>query len=238
MDITRITMNEFEEGLKKTQTVIIPFGSVEEHGSHLPLGTDTMHAYEIALRTSKLRPAFVAPPIWYGLCRSTSEHPGTVSIKGLTLRRLALDIINAFYNKGLKNQILLSGHAGGTHMCYLMDAAEEAVNSLDGLKCMVLSIIDLVKDSCADLVETPNDSHAGEVETSIIQAMSPELVRGTAPKEFPSFPNYLITREKRIYWQGGVWGDPSKATPEKGNTILDRESRHLSSLIDLLEGGP
>ncbi|OCC14604.1 Creatinine amidohydrolase [Dissulfuribacter thermophilus] len=238
MDITRITMNEFEEGLEKTQTVIIPFGSVEEHGAHLPLGTDTMHAHEIALRTSQLRPVFVAPPIWYGLCRSTSEHPGTISIKGLTLRRLALDIIKAFYHKGLINQVLLSGHAGGTHMCYLVDAAEEAVNSLDGLKCMVLSIIDLVKDSCGDIVETPNDSHAGEVETSIIQAMSPELVRGTAPKEFPSFPKYLITREKRIYWQGGVWGDPSKATPEKGKNILDRESRHLSSLIDLLEGDP
>jgi len=235
MEMVRISMKEFEEGLQETRSVIIPFGSVEEHGTHLPLGTDTMHAYEISLRAAHLRPLFVAPPIWYGLCRSTSEHPGTISIKGATLRALCIDIMGALFRKGLTNQVLLSGHAGGTHMSYLVDAAEEVVSTLNGLNCAVLSIIDLIRDSCGDLVETPWDSHAGEVETSIVQAMDKRLLKGTSPPESPSFPKYIITRRKRQYWPGGVWGDPTKASTMKGEEILEREAMALVEIVKAVE---
>ncbi len=235
MEITKITMEEFEAFKEKTRSIIVPFGSVEEHGQHLPLGTDTMHALEIARLTATLRPVFVGAPVWYGLCRSTSEHPGTITIRGTTLRSLAIDLMTGYFDQGLTNQVLLSGHAGGTHMCYLVDAAEEVVKRLPGIRCAVLSIIDLVKDSCSSIVETPGDSHAGEVETSIIQAVMPELVKGTSKKEYPNFPKYLISRQKRIYWRGGVWGDPQKASPEKGHNILKLEAKRVAEILDILK---
>ena len=122
--IENITMPEFEEGLKKTRTVIIPVGSVEEHGPHLPLSTDTMQAYEVAVETSKKVPVFVAPPIHYGVCRSTSQHPGTISITTTTLKSLIKDISVSFSKQGLKNFLIVSGHAGGTHTSALVDVCE------------------------------------------------------------------------------------------------------------------
>ena len=71
MLVTGLTMPAFEEGLKKTRTIVLPFGSVEEHGQHLPLGTDTIQMFELALLAAKRRPLFVGPPVYYGLCRST-----------------------------------------------------------------------------------------------------------------------------------------------------------------------
>lgn len=86
MLIEEMTMAEFEEGLKLTRTVYIPFGSIEEHGNHLPLSTDTIQAYEVGKKAALLIPLFVAPPIHYGSCRSTSCHPGTISISTSTLK--------------------------------------------------------------------------------------------------------------------------------------------------------
>src|SRR5512147_525553 len=77
-----LSMPGFEALLQQTQTVILPLGSLEEHGPHLPLGTDTFHAIEVARRVAELRPLVVAPPVFYGMCRSTREHPGTISISG------------------------------------------------------------------------------------------------------------------------------------------------------------
>jgi len=87
-----LTMPGLESLRQQTQTVILPVGSLEEHGAHLPLGTDTFHALEVARRAAKLRPVVVAPPLFYGMCRSTSEHPGTVSISGDALRAMLLSV--------------------------------------------------------------------------------------------------------------------------------------------------
>ncbi|HDL89818.1 MAG TPA: creatininase family protein [Thermodesulforhabdus norvegica] len=233
--IEEITMNELADGLRKSSTVILPCGSVEEHGPHLPLGTDTWHAMEIARRTAQKRFVWVAPPLWYGLCRSTSQHPGTIGISGLTLRTIICDIVRSLYKQGFRNVIILSGHAGSTHSAMLIDACEELVNELDKLKCAVLTVLDLGARAWKGIVETTDDSHAGEVETSVILHMRPETVKGTAQKEWPDFPPFMIVRDKRKYWPGGVWGDPQKASPEKGKKLLEASVAEMIKIIDAME---
>jgi len=235
MLLEKITMLEFEEGLKQTRSVIVPFGSVEEHGSHLPLGTDTIHAYELACLVSQKKPVFVAPPLWYGLCRSTSQHPGTLTISQPVLRQMTIEIVNSLYHQGIRNFILLSGHAGTTHMAAIIDAADSVVRDIKDINIAVLSIIDLIKKLDSSLVETPGDSHAGEVETSLMMLLRPDDVKGTSPKEFPCFPAFIITRDKRRFWKNGVWGDPSKASKEKGRKILEEEANLLVELLYKLE---
>ncbi len=235
MLLEKITMLEFEEGLKQTRSVIVPFGSVEEHGSHLPLGTDTIHAYELARLVSQKKPVFVAPPLWYGLCRSTSQHPGTLTISQPVLREITIEIVKSLYYQGIRNFILLSGHAGTTHMAAIIDAADNVVKEINDINIAVLSIIDLIKKLDGSLVETPGDSHAGEVETSLMMFLRPDDVKGTSPKEFPSFPAFIITRDKRRFWKNGVWGDPSKASKEKGRDILEKEAELLVELLVKLE---
>lgn len=227
MILEEMTMGEFESGLKITQTVLLPFGSVEEHGYHLPLSTDTIQAYEVAKSAAKIIPLFVAPPMHYGCCRSTSCHPGTISITTNTLQNILKDIVRSLYFNGLTNFIILTGHAGGTHKMALINAGEELVAELLDIKLAVLTEYDLAYAEGKDIIETIGDAHAGEIETSRILHLSPGLVKGTGQREFPNFPPGIIVRNKRKFWTNGVWGDPTKATREKGRRINDLVVRKL-----------
>ena len=231
-------LGEFQEWRQRNRTVIIPVGSLEEHGPHLPLGTDTFHALEVARRVARQRPVLVAPPIFYGICRSTREHPGTISLSGDTLRSLVLDLGRDFYRQGLRNMVILSGHAGGTHLAALVEAGETLLAELPEAGVAVVNILDLLREVVGEqpgLVKTKGDSHAGEVETAVMLAAYPQLVKGSAPAEWPSFPKYILVRDKTRYWPGGVWGDPSQATAAQGEEILAAEARRLTEVIIALE---
>ncbi len=227
-----MTTVQVTEGLKRTRTVVFPFGSVEEHGSHLPLSTDQITAYEISRAASKLIPFFVTPQLWYGVCRSTSQHPGTITISGSTLRLLAQDIAVSLYEHGFRSFILFSGHAGSAHIPVLREAGEWMLAHLPECKVAALSIIELINKDFLSLIETPGDLHAGEVETSLIMHLRPDLVGDELPgAEFPSFPNPILVREKRKLWPGGVWGDPSKANAAKGERMF---TLLVDGMVDLV----
>jgi creatinine amidohydrolase len=236
MIVEEMTMGEFEEGLQRTRTVYIPFGSVEEHGYHLPLSTDTIEAYEVGKRAAEQIPLFVAPPIHYGCCRSTSCHPGTISISTGTLKSLLKDIVRSFRSHGLKNFIVLTGHAGGSHRMALQDAGEELIAELSDINMAVVTEYDLAKESGRGQIETPGDAHAGEIETSRIMHSHPYLVKGTGEAEYPDFPVGILVRDKRKYWQNGVWGDPTKASPEKGRKLEELVVAKVVELARALEG--
>ena len=235
MLISEMTMAEFSAGLLRSRSVLIPYGSTEEHGTHLPLDTDTLHAIAVGKRLAEVRDIFVAPPIHYGVCRSSSDHPGTLSISTETLKALTIDIVSALYRQGLRQFILLSGHAGGTHMAALTDAGEKLLQMHVEAKIAVLTEYQLAARVGRRLIETEGDAHAGEIETSRILHSHPHLVKGTAPREFPEFPTGILVRNKRKYWPGGVWGDPGKATAAKGRELESLVVAALAELVDKLE---
>ena len=68
MQLENMTMEDYKKALKKTKTLILPYGTVEEHGKHLPLGTDTLIVAEILKLLEKKRKVLVAPPLYYGVC--------------------------------------------------------------------------------------------------------------------------------------------------------------------------
>lgn len=226
----KLTLTEVEALAQEKVPVLIPFGSVEEHGPHLPLATDVYTIYGVAEMASREIPLLVAPPLYYGLCRSTADHPGTISIRGTVLRALTLDILSGFYRHGFRKFLLLSGHAGGTHMAFILDAAEEFKTLKEDTSLAVASIIDLIKDCALDCIETPDDSHAGEWETSMIQYFHPELVKGKGKAEYPKFPKFRVVIDKRKYWPGGIWGDPGRASPEKGRILAERLAQKIALL--------
>ncbi len=230
-----MTMGEFEEGLKHCRTVFIPFGSVEEHGYHLPLSTDTIQAYEVGKGAAERIPLFVAPPVHYGCCRSTSCHPGTISITTATLKGLMKDIINSFHSHGLKNFIVVTGHAGGSHRMALQDAGEELLALLPDIRLAVVTEYALAKKEGRGIIETENDAHAGEIETSRIMHSHPHLLKGRGEEEYPNFPLDILVRNKRSYWHGGVWGNPTKATAEKGKRLNDLIIEKIVSLVTEIE---
>ncbi|KIX11633.1 creatininase family protein [Dethiosulfatarculus sandiegensis] len=233
MFLQNITMPEFSRALIKTQSAILPVGVLEQHGPHLPLGLDAMHATMLARRTAELHPCLVAPPLNYGLCRSTSQHPGTVGISANTLKMNIHDISLGFYGQGIKTLTILTGHAGGTHQAALLDSAEEVLKETN-LEIAVICVLDLF-DQATEFLECKGDSHAGEVETSLAMHLWPELVKGSAKEEYPTYPRFILVRDKVGHWPGGVWGDPTKASREKGEKIFELEAENLVKVIKDLE---
>lgn len=235
MIIGKMTMTEFEAGLLKSRTALIPFGSVEEHGSHLPLSTDTIQAYEVCKKAALKIPVFVAPPVHYGNCRSTACHPGTISISTAAVKLLLKGIVTSLRSHGIRNFVALSGHAGGAHRMALQEAGEQLLTEFDDIEIAVVTEYDLAREEGRGIIETPGDAHAGEIETSRILHSHPTLVKGTSPCEYPALPTGILVRDKRRYWPGGVWGDPGKASAEKGACLEDLVVRKLIELIQALE---
>lgn len=220
MLLENITMADFQKGLKKTKTLIVPFGTVEEHGSHLPLSTDTMQIYEVVKEVAKRVRVFVAPPLHYGVLTSTRDHAGSIGISANSLRMITRDLIKSAYVKGLRNFILISGHAGNIHMSALREIGEEMIDDFDDIKIAVISEYDMIRKESDKFVETKDDGHAGEIETSRILHLAPCLVKGRAKEEYPKLPKPFLARDKVKYWKGGVWGNPAKATREKGEKLF------------------
>ena len=224
-----ITANEFAELRKSVNIALVPIGALEEHGSHLPLGVDSLHAWDLAKATSAIYPCFVAPLVFYGLCRSTSDHPGTITISGNTLQNLLQDIGFSLAQQGVKGVCFLTGHAGGTHGARMIEAGEYLLTHTS-LEVAVVSVMDLLKDA-RKYLECPGDSHAGEMETSLAMHLWPQMVKGTAPEEYPTFPSNILVRDKLSHWPGGVWGNPALASSEKGRLLLEAEANSLAAIL-------
>ncbi len=230
------TMDEFRRSVRKAHTLIIPFGTVEAHGTHLPLNTDTLIIREVVKKAASSNDkVFMAPPLQYGVCTSTAQHPGTIGIRTGTLRHIARDIVRDGFRHGLKNFILVSGHGGGLHMAALKEAAETLIEELEGLKIAAFSIYEVLGKEIEEIAETKNDSHAGEMETSLVLYLSPRLVKGRAKEEYPAFPRPIAVKDKLKYWKGAVWGNPGKASAEKGERLFNLMVSKLEGLITTLE---
>jgi creatinine amidohydrolase len=233
--LENITMNEFEKYLKRTKTIVFPFGTVEEHGRHLPLNTDSFIIQEALKIVAKRKKFFLAPIVYYGVCTTTKNHPGTISITPETLRRLSFDLVIEAYKKGLRNFLLISGHGGSLHMSALKETAEILIEKLKGIKIAVFSPYDLLWKELSEIAETPNDSHAGELETSMMLYLSPELVKGRAAEEYPKIPKPFSVKDKVKYWPGGVWGNPKKASAEKGKKAIKLMTDKIAEILDRIE---
>lgn len=232
MLLQEITSSEFARLRESVNIALVPIGALEEHGSHLPLGLDSLHAWELAKKTAQIYPCMVAPLVFYGLCRSTADHPGTISISGPTLQMLLQDIGLSLAEQGMKGVCFLTGHAGGTHGARMIEAGEYLLKHTS-LQVATVSVMDLLKEA-GSFLECPGDSHAGEMETSLAMALWPEMVKGTAPEEYPTFPANILVRDKLAHWPGGVWGNPALASAEKGRLLLDVEARALAEILRML----
>jgi len=235
MILEEMTMEEFKAGILKTKTLAVPYGTLEAHGRHLPLNTDTLVMCRVLEEAAAEMDFFVAPPVHYGVCTSTGQHPGSIGITPPTLRRITTDIATDAFSKGFRNILLISGHAGGAHVAAMKEAAEALAATLTGLTIAAISIYDVIWDDLLRLAETENDSHAGEMETSIIMRLAPKLVKGTSKEEYPAFNKPLINADKLSQWPGAVWGNPAKATAGKGDELFKVMVRATLKIIKKME---
>ncbi len=214
-------MEEVREKISKDAIFILPVGISEGHGRHLPVGTDTIQAEHICDRVADEmeREAVVGPVLKYGNCRATKHLPGTLSISFDSLRNITYDILESAVQQGFEKMIMISGHAGNSHMTALKLAAEDIVEEKDA-DIVVLSDYYFAYDfKGEDVPET--DGHGGEIETSKMLDIVPELVDDDRPHEEISYPKYLVVKDYGEYLTEGMRGDAGNATKEDGKRIHD-----------------
>jgi creatinine amidohydrolase len=222
---------EIEAGFEQTRTVILPVGATEEHGPHLPTITDTIQALEVARATAKQKDVFLAPPLHYGVCRSTRGFPGTITVGHDALRAYVKDLLISFADSGFAKVLILTGHAGGLHMAALEEACQMAVEERD-FRVSLVSLFDLIDFK---KVETPGDGHAGEVETSLMMVIRNDLVKGRPEKHFPIRPRFLIQKDVRHLMGNGIMGNPKPATLEKGKAFFEMAVQGVIGALEELE---
>ena len=122
---------EAKESANAGTVVIFPVGAVEEHGKHLPLCTDSIQAEYVALEVARKTGCLVVPPLRYGICNAGRNFPGTLSIEFDSLYKISKDILSELARNGFNRIIVLSGHAGSSHMTALKLAAQTVVHQTE-----------------------------------------------------------------------------------------------------------
>lgn len=217
-------MNEhgFRHDIKKCKRAIIPVGSLEQHGEHLPVSTDALIAEYIAHQVAANVGAFVLPVIAYGV---SFEHAPmfNVSVKDSTLSSLVRDACASLAENGIKDIVIINGHHGN------MGALKGIGRLKVGASVRVLHYWHFMEQELG---------HAGDAETSLILAIAPELVhmeRAKAGSKKPSKVAYSRVAGKPGSFVkvtgNGVWGDPRKASAEKGRDLIREVTAGLAKAI-------
>ncbi|UCD77031.1 MAG: creatininase family protein, partial [Desulfobacterales bacterium] len=240
-----LTWPDAAERLKEVDIALLPVGAVEQHGPHLPLDTDAFDAeylsHRVADACSDPKP-LVLPTVSYGVSYHHEGFQGTISLSNDTLARLIYDIGISLSRNGIKKMVIINGHGGNSPA---LNHAAQMINR----DAHIFVCVDTGETSDVDiddLVETPNDVHAGEIETSTSLAVRPHLVKmNQALQSVPEFSSrYLdFTSKRSVLWYAhtrkisktGVMGDPTKASAAKGRKIWEIMIAHLVAMVEDLK---
>lgn len=229
MRVDEVTAKVFERMKETIDIVIIPIGSVEAHGNHLPLGTDIFSPRMIcegldARLGDKL---WIAPEIPYGQSDSLAIYPGTVTVPSEVVAEYVFHIGKSFCSQGVRKIILLNGHGGNITALRL---AAEKLARVDAAVTIVNWWLDFQQDI---LKITDSRGHAGEDESSVMLAYNKNLV------DMNELKSNLYQGKYRVYFKESgkvdlkyaITGDPEKATVEKGERIIDVMVERMTEVV-------
>lgn len=221
------------ERLDRDRTVLVlPLGSVEQHGRHMPLGTDTLLAQSICCAAAEQLKGKVAvlPPPWYGFSPHHMRLAGTVTLRAETLMALVEDVVASVVAHGFRRLVVVNGHGGNAGV---IDVLSSTLGHKFRGKARIatLTYFNLARDAIARLRKSQPGGmgHACEFETSMMQHIRSDLV--TIDKAEVTYPDpgssYLSTdllggSRVRTYLDfrdlspSGTLGDPALASPESG----------------------
>ena len=219
MILRDLTDTDFQKTKSKKSVAIIPVGSIEQHGAHLPVSTDSEIVSYIAKKIADKMNCFLLPTIQYGV---SFEHQPllNLSIPPNTLEKLLTDLCVSLANNGIHRIIILNGHHGNQHALNRIPAK---ISKKTGLKLQVAVY------SYWHFMKRRFD-HAGFVETSIMLAISNKVQMKKAKKGLISenLSKKELVRLSKLAnksfvkaTKNGIWGDPTKASSKEGKKILD-----------------
>jgi creatinine amidohydrolase len=230
--LAELTWTEAEAARAREPIVLLPIGSTEAHGPHLPLATDAILSDELARRSAEAlerdgRTVLIAPTLTYAITDYASEFAGTVSLRRETAVALVADVCSGLNQQGFRRVCLVNSHLEPAHAESLKAAIAEVLKRNGS----TIAFPDqLEKRWARTLTEEYKRGacHAGSYETSLVLAARPELVKNEVRAGLPPVPVDLakaMKEGKRTFGEAGAprayFGDPAGATVEEGNAIYD-----------------
>lgn len=240
--------HEFLEALRQNPVVIVPTGSVEQHGPHCPMDVDIAGPFHMAVAAAQEIndfPVLVAPPVWSGFTHYNMGFPGTISLRLETYQNLLADILRSIAANGFPRLIVINGHGGNTapNWAVTTQLAEENVFPI------TFSYWQAVQEDMRAWAEADGGSvgHGGEWETSLQLYLRPHLV-DRSRMVADVFPNpysaslraFAQYAERRRDTEGGtgVMGNALVAGADKGEQLFRAIVAKLVQLATEMHAAP
>ena len=222
-----------------------PIGAVEQHGAHLPLITDALIARCVAEQAAarSTAPAYVLPTVFYGKSTEHLGFAGTIALSTETLIALCRDVGRSLAQSGLTKLLFVNGHGGQPH---LLEMVSRDIRADTGMQVFVVTPMRFGAPPDVVLGDAEWGIHGGELETSVMLALAPELVRMDQARPGGLAARDLFDRSRRLTLEGvvptawitddlsvtGVIGDPTPATQATGVRIAEHWVNGLTEAID------
>ena len=226
----RIRSPQFDRAAATSTTVIVPIGSTEQHGPHLPVEVDSLLVTEVAQRAAALAaphaPTLVLPTLWVSLAEHHMQHAGTLTLDFDTLLAFLRCVTRSLKRQGYRRVLLLNGHGGNiAALTLIVDALSRELD----LPLATATYWMVAADAFAEILQgQANLLHACEAETSMLLHLRPERVDADAARRLVApASGFMLTggvyRSRSIdHWScNGVVGAPGLASAAKGARLLD-----------------
>jgi len=240
---------EVDEMNRENTIILIPLGSTEQEGTHLPLGVDTYVAEAIAQAVAKETGSLVGPVLPVGYSEWFCEFPGTISLKLETLMQVLREYISSLIHHGFKKYIFINSHGGNSSAVDVI--SRELIMSHD-IHIAMVEIWKITNSLAKDIPMLKENvfKHAGELMTSIMLYLHPDLVNMKRAKveyvksnkphftvkstlglsEFKGMEMNLYDKAKSLT-ESGIMGDPLSATAEKGKIAVNAITSYLIEMV-------
>ncbi len=235
-------------GERSGSVAVVPVGSVEQHGYHLPVGTDTILADAVSRNGAGIvadnLPVLVTPPVWSGLSPHHLDFGGTISLEVETMIAVLRDVAASILDNGFDALIFVNGHGG--NQAILSTAVTKIGREFPDAQILTITYFQLAAPFIDEVRESEAGgmAHGGEFETSIMLHLRPDLVHeGRAEATYLDDAYELrgedlfeggsltVYRSFEEYSDSGAIGDPALATAEKGEILYERLSEEMANLL-------
>lgn len=241
-----LTSPGFAAALNEIEAVLIPVGAHEQHGPALPVSTDALSAQVLSALTSTLLApkVAVAPTIPWGVSWHHMGFPGTISLREETLIALVMDMVESLHRHGVERFLLVNIHGGNN--AALQIAAERSHRELGVPLVVPVFAYTLMANAAREVLGDEAIGHAGGDETSVVQAIRPDLVMTQAlgpraederlgrARTIVRAAGGVLPVSQRAIGESGATGDSSAASAEAGSAILGQATNQLRAIVEEL----
>jgi len=247
MQFKKLKWKEIEKEIKKNNIVILPVGSLEQHGYHLPVDTDMDCAWYVSKKVSEKTGTLLLPPVYYSYVEYALDFPGTVSVSAVTFINYIVEITTGLWKTGFKKMLLINGHGGNGGPVL---TASHIISEKTDMLFAVLNYYSMIADIYEKerKTDTGGNGHASELETDIKYFIDPDNVDPSKANSHIGGPtskfNYwdlgrpapvtMLVKWKN-YGESGIYGDATHSTAKRGEKWVNDSINRIVEFVEIFK---